>query len=49
MVLPLSGAHSQAREADCEPANRACVTTTPTQRLLSIKLGLQGPPVRPIA
>jgi hypothetical protein len=30
--------------------SRCCAhACTPTQRLLSIKLGLQGPPVRPIA
>jgi hypothetical protein len=28
MLLLFTGANSQAREADCEPANRACVTTT---------------------
>jgi len=26
--LTSAGGHSQAREADCGPANRACVTTT---------------------
>jgi hypothetical protein len=28
MLPPFTGDHGQAREADCEPANRACVTTT---------------------
>jgi len=28
MLPPFTGGHSQEREADCEPANRACVTTS---------------------
>ena len=28
MLPPFTGGHSHAREADCEPANRVCVTTT---------------------
>jgi len=34
MLLPFTGAHSQAREADCEPANRACVMRLCTRQQL---------------